>query len=148
MCLIKSLIHKNNWHKPFIAKNNIIVYKALDTKDDGNMHICTPYMNFPIIFDNGKCVMKEPRMDIYGDLVENGIHSYTTEQRCKETCDDFFQCTGTRRFWAVIPKGSEFFVGIDDDIVSNKLIIFKTREEFRKYKNKLKCVNLNKELWN
>ena len=147
MCLKKSFIHKNDLDNPFIAKNNIVVYKALDTKElDGSKHICTPYKKFPIIFFEGKCVMNEPNMDIKRFFVNRGIHAYTTEQQCKKTCNLYYEDTGTKKFWAVIPKGSSFFVGEYYDIVSDNLIIFKSREEFRKYKKENKCVNLNLEL--
>lgn len=147
MCLVKSDIHKNNWDNPFIAQNNIVVYKALDTKTyNGVKNICTPYRYLPIVFFDGKCVMNESNMDIYGEFINKGIHAYTTEERCKITCNMFHDETGTKKFWAVIPKGSRFFVGNGDDIVSDNLIIFKTREEFRKYKKDNKCVNLNLEL--
>ena len=50
MCLEKSNIHENDWDNPFIAKNNIVVYKALDTKTfDGVKNICTPYVYLPIV---------------------------------------------------------------------------------------------------
>ena len=147
MCLKKSDIHNNNWSNPFITKNNIVVYKALDTKRlDDTKCIRTPFMYLPIVFDNGKCVMNEPNMDIYGEFARKGIHAYTTEERCKKTCHFFNKGTGTKKFWAVIPKGSKYFVGKDDDIISDNLIIFKNREEFRKYKKENKCVNLNLEL--
>ncbi len=147
MCLEKSILHKDDRDNPFIAKNNIVVYKALDTKTyDGIKNVCTPYMYRPIVFFEGKCVMHEPNMEICGNCIDKGLHAYTTEKRCKITCDMFHDETGTRKFWAVIPKGSKFFVGNEDDIVSDNLIIFKTREEFRKYKKENKCVNLNLEL--
>ena len=148
MCLDKSNIHMNDWAKPFIAKNNIVVYKALDTKTlDGTKCICTPYMYLPIVFFEGKCVMHEPSMEIVLEkYILKGIHTFTTEERCKKTCDMFHDETGTKKFWAVIPKDSKYFVGEDDDIVSDNLIIFKSREEFRKYKKENKCVDLNLEL--
>ena len=147
MCLKKSLIHKNNWNNPFIAKNNIVIYKALDTKKlDNTKDICTPFMYFPIIFDNGKCIMKESSMDINGEFAHKGIHAYTSEEKCEITCRFFYHGTGTKKFWAVIPKGSKYFIGKDEDIVSDNLIIFKNREEFRKYKKENKCVDLNLEL--
>ena len=148
MCLEKSIIHNKNLDKPFIAKNNIVVYKALDTKIyDLTKSIYTPYMHLHIVFFEGKCVMFEPNMEISSlKFIDKGLHAYTTEERCKKTCRLFHYETGTKKFWAVIPKESKFFVGNEDDIVSDNLIIFKTREEFRKYKKENKCVNLNLEL--
>ena len=147
MCLEKSNIHKDDRDNPFIAKNNIVVYKALDTKTfDGVKNICTPYMYLPIVFFLFFFVMNEPSMDIYGKFIDKGLHAYTTEERCKKTCDMYHHETGTKKFWAVIPKGSKYFVGNENDIVSDNIIIFKNREEFRKYKKENKCVDLNLEL--
>lgn len=33
----------------------------------------------------------------------------------------------------IIPKGSEYCLGINDDIVSNQIIVFKTKEDYDKY---------------
>ena len=138
MCLTKSNIHKSNYFKPFVAEKDIIVYKALDHCDIyGTKKICTPYQNYSINFVDGKCVMAS-KMGKNKYNVDVGIHSYITEERIKKTCD-FFPETKMTKHWAVIPKGSEYFIGDREDIVSNNLIIFKSREHFRKYKKEHEC---------
>ena len=146
MCLRKSNIHKGKLSLPFVAENDIIVYKALDHLDtDGNKCCCTPYQYFPITFIYGMCILNAVLEKEKNFYVNIGIHSFSKEKRCDNTCSIFIE-NEMKKHWAVIPKGSEYFVGIDDDIVSDNLIIFNTREDFEKYESKNKCVNLNLEL--
>ena len=44
-------------------------------------------------------------------------------------------CWTFKKFFAVIPAGSKFFVGKEDDgdIVSNKLIIFESEDAYEEY---------------
>lgn len=39
----------------------------------------------------------------------------------------------TTRLWAVIPKGSRFYIGCKDDIVSDKLVVFETEKDVCRY---------------
>ena len=139
MCLIKSIIHKKDYSKPFIAEKDIIVYKALDHCDCfGNKRICTPYRYYPIVFVNGKCIISSvlPRS---GSLyVDFGVHAFVNEEKIKRTCH-FFPETKMTKHWAIIPKGSKYYIGQEEDIVTNELIVFKTRKEFRKYRKEHKC---------
>lgn len=139
MCLVKSIIHKKDYSKRFIAEKDIIVYKALDHCDTfGNKCICTPYMYYPIVFVNGKCIISSVLTTSDSPYVSVGVHAFRTEERIKRTCD-FFPETKMTKHWAIIPKGSKYYIGQEEDIVTNKLIVFKTREEFRKYRKEHKC---------
>ena len=90
MCLIKSIIHKNNYSKPFIAEKDIIVYKALDHCDTfGNKCICTPYMYYPIVFVNGKCIISSVLLTNSKPYVDFGVHAFVNEEKIKSTCDFF-----------------------------------------------------------
>lgn len=40
---------------------------------------------------------------------------------------------GSKRLWAVIPAGAKFFLGMQDDLVSDKLIVFLNEAEMKKY---------------
>ena len=138
MCLIKSIIHKKDYSKPFIAEKDIIVYKALDHCDDfGNKCIRTPYKYYPIVFVNGKCIISSVLTTNGGLYANFGVHAFRTEEKIKRTCD-FFSETKMTKHWAVIPKGSEYYIGQKEDIVTNELIVFKTREDFRKYRKEHK----------
>jgi len=145
MCLRISNIHKEKNNKPFIAKKDIIVFKALDHYDlfNGKKTICTPYQFYPIDFIDGKCVMKS---DLYTEsdsrFVNIGVHSFTKEEKAEKTCAGFPETKMTKH-WAIIPKGSKYYIGVDNDIVSNNLIIFRTREDFRKYKKEHECSRIN-----
>lgn len=147
MCLTISKIHKNNNNKPFIAEKDIIVFKALDHYDLNNRKkvFCTPYQYYPIDFIDGKCVMKS---DLYMKSESNcyfvsiGIHSFRDEESAKVTCAGFPETKMTKH-WAIIPKGSKYYIGDNNDIVSDNLIIFRTREDFREYKKEHSCSKLN-----
>lgn len=145
MCLTISNIHKNNNNKPFIAEKDIIVFKALDHYDLSNRKkvFCTPYQYYPIDFFDGKCIMKS---DLYKDIdccfVRIGIHSFRDEKSAKETCAGFTETKMTKH-WAIIPKGSKYYIGNDNDIASDNLIIFRTRKDFSEYKKEHECSKLN-----
>ena len=71
-------------------------------------------------------------------VVSIGFHAFTNEESIKLTCKVFPETKMTKH-WAIIPKGSKYFLAEDkDEIVSNKLIIFKTREDFREYRRNQK----------
>ena len=118
-----------NFPKPFIADKNIVVYKELEKNSDGYI---TPYRNFPVEFNiMGIAKLKS---DVEDDVfpfkgnwysliefsVDNGIHSYRQ------------QLYPSNNFhYAIIPKGAKYLVGCFGDIVSEKLIIFKTKKSFK-----------------
>ena len=139
MCLIKSTIHIKDYSKPFVAEKDIIVYKALDHRDSstGKKTLRTPYQYCPISFTDGKCVMDGDLECTYDKNVSIGFHTFTSEGLISLVCE-MFTATKMTKHWAIIPKGSKYFIGIEDEIVSNKLIIFKTREDFRKYRRSQK----------
>lgn len=140
MCLTISNIHKENNNKPFIAEKDMIVFKALDHYDlfKGKKTICTPYQFYPISFTDGKCVMKSDLNKIDSRFVDIGIHSYRKEEKAEISCLAYTETKMTKH-WAIIPKGSKYYIGVDNDVVSNNLIVFRTREDFRKYKKEHEC---------
>ena len=139
MCLTKSTIHRKNYSKPFVAEKDIIVYKALDHRDSltRKKTLCTPFRYHPISFTDGKCVMAG-NLECENKICVNiGFHSYVNEKEVKRVCEGFPETKMTKH-WAIIPKDSKYFLGEDGYIVSNKLIIFKTREDFREYRRNQK----------
>lgn len=139
MCLVKSEIHKKDFSKPFIAEKDIIVYKTLDHRNSftGEKRLCTPYRYHPISFTDGKCVMAG-NLECENEIGVNiGFHSYVNEGKAKISCKAFTETKMTKH-WSIIPKGSKYFLGKHEDIVSNNLIIFKTRGDFRKYRRNQK----------
>lgn len=144
MCLITSNYYhkkdKNSNVKCFVAEEDILVYKCLDCKDGA---FCTPFQYMPITFKRGKYIytkvyMKEKAycgMNEYG-YVYSGIHAYRAKIKAYAVSKSFYDFDGTYMHYAVIPKGSKFYLGNDDDIVSNNLIVYRDKKYFDKdYEN-------------
>ena len=138
MCLITdNYYHKedNNRNvKCFVAKEDILVYKCLDCNDG---EYSTPFQYMPIVFTKGKYVYNKVKMSQKigcgireNALVSKGIHAYSTRGKAIKVAKDF-----RKRYmhYAVIPKGSNFYVGQSDDIVSNNLIVYREKRCFDKH---------------
>lgn len=144
MCLITSKFYhkkdKNHRVKCLVAQEDILVYKCLDCE---NGFYCTPFKYFPIKFTKGKYVYNEVDMDenAYcgkdaGAGISVGIHAYGTKDAAIVTSKSFHREDGTSMHYAVIPKGSNFYIGIDEDVVSNNLIVYREKRCFdRHYPN-------------
>ena len=141
MCLIAS----NDYHKKdnnrnvkcLVAKEDILVYKCLDCNDG---EYCTPFQYMPIAFTKGKYAYNKVKMSkkIYcgirkNALVSEGIHAYSTRDKAIKVAKDFRKSNGTYMHYAVIPKGSNFYVGQSDDIVSNNLIVYREKRCFDRH---------------
>ena len=147
MCLSVNLdFHKVKDNKPIalVAKQSILVYKVLEVK---NKHYRTPYMLKGINFDDeyGMFFYKTTRFSInrthysyyytqYHYDVSKGIHSYFVFDKAKHT-NDFLQGLGVSNIhYAIIPKGSKFYIGIDSDIVSSNLVVFENEAKYNENK--------------
>ena len=145
MCLIISKVyHKkdNNYNvKCLVAKEDILVYKCLDCLD-GKYY--TPFQYMPIMFTKGKCVYNKVNMPkskcYWNDTIGVGIHAYSTKVKAimvakdfHKTAKDFHKTNGTSMHYAVIPKGSNFYIGNNGDIVSNNLIVYRDKRCFDRY---------------
>ena len=144
MCLITdNYYHKKdkfNNVKCFVAEEDILVYKCLDCK---NGEFRTPFQYMPIVFTKGKYIytnvyMKKKtfcKMD-EGGYVWSGIHAFRTMSRAFAVSKSFYDFDGTYMHYAVIPKGSNFYIGNDVDIVSDNLIVYRDKKYFDKdYEN-------------
>lgn len=94
----------------------------------------------PIIFTKGKYVYGKSDMDesVYcgkglGPGIDIGIHSYGTRAAAIATSKSFHREDGTSMHYAVIPKGSNFYIGIDEDVVSNNLIVYREKRCFDRH---------------
>jgi hypothetical protein len=122
MCLyLNPTYHRlDEEEKPFEAKKNILVYKLLAYDGIGHK---TPVRNYPIQFENNKCEcitkLGKPRCLLFGSVlyleVSKGFHARIEE----------YTKVLSSSYYAIIPKGSHFYIGDDNDIVSDKLIIYK-----------------------
>lgn len=127
MCL--KLSNQFRTDEPLVAKKDILVYKLLDYSEETG-HYCTPFQYRGVYFENGSVCMTS---DIVLDKNRNvniGLHAYFTIDAAKFVVRMFDE---TDVYFAVIPKGSKFYLGTENDIVSNNLIIFKTEYYYRKY---------------
>ena len=138
MCLIISKVYhkkdKSNMIKCFVAKEDILVYKCLDCLD-GKYY--TPFQYMPIMFTKGKCVYNKVNMPkskcYWNDTIGVGIHAYSAKVKAIMVAKDFHKTNGTSMHYAVIPKGSNFYVGQSDDIASNNLIVYREKRCFDRH---------------
>ena len=138
MCLIISKVYhkkdKSNRIKHLVAQEDILVYKCLDCEDG---EYCTPFQFKPIIFTKGKYAYNKVNMPkskyYWNDTIKVGIHTYTIKKRAIKVSESFNYLNGISMHYAVIPKGSNFYIGRDDDIVSNNLIVYREKRCFDKH---------------
>ena len=132
MCLV--VVEGTNKRK---AEADILVYKCLDFYC---LNYYTPYQNFPVYFNKGKCVIKTPHFSYerngYRTIVKEGIHSYYKKFKAENIELSYKFCFGTQKHYAIIPKGTNYYIGTAGDIVSTELIVFETEEHYKKYVEK------------
>ena len=143
MCLfVNSGFHKVKNNKPIalVAKQSILVYKVLEVE---GKHYHTPFEYMAINFDDeyGMFFYKTTRFSIdvhnkYTYFVSKGIHSYIdfdeanyTNARMKH-----LYYSNANIHYAIIPKGSKIYIGLDGDIVSSNLVVFKNKTKYNKNK--------------
>ena len=127
MCLtVNRNIHPGR--KRRVATRPLVVFKDLAWRHDGWK---SPFYGYNKNGTWSEGVLKKETLTKGGPLLSNnspyisiGLHSALPDRRRKLNCP---------RLWAVIPKGAKFFVGKNKDIVSNKLIVFKTKEQMLSY---------------
>lgn len=148
MCLtIKTTFHKKG--KPIVAERSILVYKMLERymgkKYNNQYH--TPYMGTPINFcDEGDNMYFYKTTRLQKDLslspcssdkyISKGIHSFSDKKTAIDEVNMYNEGSLYRMsmHYAVIPKGSKFFIGSDGDIVSTNLVVFKRKKDYDKNK--------------
>lgn len=112
------------------AKTDILVYKCLDFY---GINYCTPFMYMLVNFNNGRAELKSQLIKTDKNCVEIGIHSYFNKNNAVATSRLFHATHGTSTHYAIIPKGSRYYIGKDDDTASERLIIFRTKKSFDTY---------------
>lgn len=110
--------------EPLIAEKDIFCKKCLITKTFNRLY--TPYQGAFIEFNNGIYIQVAYHFsfDEFGDI-NQGIHSYSKYP------------TGLRddlAYPCIIPKGTQYYIGYDGDLVSLRLIIFKNKFRYWIYK--------------
>lgn len=116
MCLTPT--HNN----ALVATRDIHCYKWLM---DLNSHLFTPFQKELIVFKNGIAIQETDNFGygFNGDIYE-GIHSSS------QTYFGYYY----RSYYSIIPKGTKYYIGNDNDFVSLKLIIFKNKFRYWIYK--------------
>lgn len=147
MCLsINNTFHKKE--KSLVAEQNILVYKVLEryVGKEYNNKYHTPYQGKRINFNpnDGMYFYKNTRIkkELFGSdgrkqkLITNGIHSFTDKQVAVNEVVMYSNNSTYRQsmHYAIIPKGSNFYIGIDGDIVSTNLVVFRTKKDYLKGK--------------
>lgn len=149
MCLfIDKNYHKGkvNLTQSIVTDTDIQVWKCLDVMDDCYY---TPYMERKIKFDSGNGIATQScKRFSWGDnektSIARGIHSFWSRFNANYVVEQFNHTHGTNKFYAVIPKGSHIFIGNCGDIVSDKLIIFKTVFDFYNYEDEHDVIDATK----
>ena len=147
MCLSVNLnFHKVKNDKPIalVAKQSILVYKVLEIR---GKHYRTPYMIKSINFDDeyGMFFYKTTRFGInrtysykrYHYDVVKGIHSYfdfDIANCAKDYHTNFDLSITTNIHYAIIPKGSKFYIGRNYDIASSNLVVFENEAKYNENK--------------
>ena len=123
MCLIKlSKI-------PRIATNDIVVYKLvlMDDEKVNNHSLCTPYMYIPInlgeIARAKGLNIFEIFFSLFSRYIEKGfIHSYQRLNVARIHYRLLNNMMPAKIVRCVIPKGTLYFIGEDEEIASRKLL--------------------------
>lgn len=116
MCLFPT--HKN----ALIATQDIHCYKVLTNH---NSILLTPFQSEVIVFKNGIAIQETDNFGYsFSDRIFEGIHSYQKR----------FDFSYGRFYYSIIPKGTQYYIGDNDDLVSLKLIIFKNWFRYWIYK--------------
>ena len=129
--------------KKLVAKTDLLVFKCLDY-DKKSRTYCTPFQYMPVTFNKGMKVIgsdgraltiQKEYQERYGGkvkVINYGVHAYTTRNEAEWTASQFPN-SGTKMHYAVIPKGCPYYIGLQFDIVTTELIVFKTKKDFDKY---------------
>lgn len=122
MCLIVD----ENKHLLGTSKVNlkpIVVYKIIMKTKTG---FKTPFRYYPVDFIKNEYVLKS-KLIKNNHIVDEGIHAYRSLKTAVAYAYDISMNSWIRAnyivFKAIIPKFSNYYIGCDGDIVSNKMII-------------------------
>ena len=139
MCLQIHEIHAKHANQPFVAREDLKVWKILrhynywQMNKDGDLErhvgIETPYYQNNVNFTQaGKCMLTAeylPKGYIYANKdgsVTAGIHGYYINIENSSPVAKLF--TGIVVHPAVIPRGTVFFIGTNGEVVAERMIIY------------------------
>lgn len=104
-----------------IANRDIVVWKALYKTCRGNY--LSPYQQ--TLYNFGKCMRSKLTIGSkWGDqVVDVGLHSCLLREDAEYHSDEVFP--------AIIPAGSKFIVGNEDEVASNALIVYEDMKQLQ-----------------
>lgn len=129
MCLIidKNL---NKKYKPMIADKDLVCYKVLKQKGWLFKHFYSPYFDFEWKKNVEYTIEMNVSVITHGEhFVKKGFHAFINKELIDFRCIPCFitTCDGKTKplkqilVECIIPKGSEYYIGKNNDIVSNKM---------------------------
>ena len=154
MCLTVSYRHHRKsmveFPEPFICDKDILVFKSLNVtthsvefEGDCNYTIkwstypcelyATPTFGKAVKFENRRAMLETDKFGKEWDsstghaIINEGIHTGKHPGTAKIY-------GGSSVFFCIIPAGTEFYLGMFDDVVSKKILIFEEDKEFLKYR--------------
>lgn len=109
------------------AQNLIIVYKVvtyINSSECRSLYTRFKYIYKRVYRDHGSLEIKESK-DMYGWEIHRGFHSYATKGRALREYENAitYNYGEVALVECIIPIGSIFFKNMDDEIVSNRIII-------------------------
>lgn len=112
------LIIKNHITAPEIASEDIPVFKLLMLKyNNRKLQLVSPYQKMQYkIGKTYKSQIKRNPNNVFE--INEGLHSFISR---KGAYRDHVILGNTVMLIGIIPKGSQYYIGTDDDVVSNKL---------------------------
>lgn len=112
MCLsIDRLRHAQRLPIPRVAGYDILVYKGLYNADNARAY--SPYMGHEWVFGQ----VQTARMKRKGFEVHDGLHACHTQYRAKFHASYVYP--------AIIPAGSLFYFGQNEEFTSNALVVYR-----------------------
>jgi hypothetical protein len=120
--------------KPYVSHNGIKVYKVLRNPFSlFDKDYLTPFQHKRIRFNKkGECTLTSEVIAVqtswwYSFYINEGIHAWTSKKEAEYWVlhhDGLLADERYTIFEAVIPAGAEYYLGLDHDVVTNKLIIY------------------------
>ena len=105
-----------------VTMKTITVYKVLIRR----IGYCeTPFMLKEVNFQNNQCILRSKLEKTDNYTIDIGLHACTTINEAKSIVCDLRRISVVHAYIykAEIPRGSRYFLGCNEDIVSDKLII-------------------------
>ena len=121
-----------------IAEKDILVFKCLDYRCG---EYATSFRYYPIRFDSGNKtelsaeIQKGDKQYVdgeYFDTILAGIHAYRNLGYATLIAYSYNMLFNTNVHYAIIPKGTKYYIGEHEDIVAERMIIFKNKKDYFK----------------